>query len=137
MGVIVHKNSLVNCNLLTKSGFSQNKVDYFDGNLLNKKMVVTKMLTKSRLLTILQVTKSGFHCTRAVEIKVARISEGEKDLFLRRQETTCNFLQFPMIPLYTHSQLLTPHFLHLVVVKKSRARKKVFVRARLLTTFET
>ena len=63
MGVTVHKNSLENCNLLTKSGFSRKKVDYFDGNLLNKKMVVTKMLTKSRLLTILQVTKSGFHCT--------------------------------------------------------------------------
>ena len=63
MGVTVHKNSLENCNLLTKSGFSRKKVDYFDGFLLNKKMVVTKMLTKSRLLTILQVTKSGFHCT--------------------------------------------------------------------------
>ena len=62
MGVTVHKNSLENCNLLTKSGFSKKKVDYFDGNLLNKKMVVTKMLTKSRLLTILQLTKSGFHC---------------------------------------------------------------------------
>ena len=62
MGVTVHKNSLENCNLLTKSGFSRKKVDYFDGNLLNKKMVVTKKLTKSRLLTILQVTKSGFHC---------------------------------------------------------------------------
>ena len=62
MGVIVHKNSLENCHLLTKSGFSQKKVDYFDGNSLNKKMVVTKKLTKSRLLTILQVTKSGFHC---------------------------------------------------------------------------
>ena len=66
MGVTVHKNSLENCNLLTKSGFSRKKVDYFDGNLLNKKMVVTKMLTKSRLLTILQVTKSGFHCTYVV-----------------------------------------------------------------------
>ena len=62
MGVTVHKNSLENYNLLTKSGFSRKKVDYFDGNLLNKKMVVTKMLTKLRLLTILQVTKSGFHC---------------------------------------------------------------------------
>ena len=60
MGVTVHKNSLENCHLLTKSGFSRKKVDYFDGNLLNKKMVVTKKLTKSRLLTILQVTKSGF-----------------------------------------------------------------------------
>ena len=63
MGVTVHKNSLENWHLLTKSGFSSKKVDYFDGNLLNKKMVVTKKLTKSRLLTILQVTKSGFHCT--------------------------------------------------------------------------
>ena len=34
-----------------------NKVDFFDGNLHNKKMVVTR---KSRLLTILQLTKSGF-----------------------------------------------------------------------------
>ena len=64
MGVTVHKKALENCNLLTKSGFSEKKVDYFDGNLLNKKMVVTKMLTKSRLLTILQVTKSGFHCIK-------------------------------------------------------------------------
>ena len=37
MGVTVHKNSLENCNLLTKSGFSRKKVDYFDGFLLNKK----------------------------------------------------------------------------------------------------
>ena len=68
MGVTVHKNSLENCNLLTKSGFSRKKVDYFDGNLLNKKMVVTKMLTKSRLLTILQVTKSGFHCIKFIPL---------------------------------------------------------------------
>ena len=39
------------------------KIDYFDANLLNRKMVVSKMLTKSGLLTILRLTKSGFHCS--------------------------------------------------------------------------
>ena len=62
------KHSIENSHLLTISGFSKaqenTKVDYFDVNLLNKKMVVAKRLTKSGLLTILRLTKSGFHCRR-------------------------------------------------------------------------
>ena len=60
------QNTPENGHLLTKSGFSKfpkrAKIDYSDVNLLNRKMVVTKMLTKSGLLTILRLTKSGFHC---------------------------------------------------------------------------
>ena len=61
--------------LLTISGFSKvpkkAKIDYFDANLLNRKMVVAKMLTKSGLLTILRLTKSGFHCTIFILIQPA------------------------------------------------------------------
>ena len=61
---------------MTKSGFSKvpekAKIDYFDANLLNRKMVVAKMLTKSGLLTILRLTKSGFHCTTYVPMCAKR-----------------------------------------------------------------
>ena len=40
------------------------KLAYFDGNLLNRKMVVAKTLLKSGFLLILMLLKSGFHCTR-------------------------------------------------------------------------
>ena len=68
--------SFENGHLLTKSGFSKvpekAKIDYFDANLLNRKMVVAKMLTKSGLLTILRLTKSGFHCTTYVPMCAKR-----------------------------------------------------------------
>ena len=39
------------------------KLAYFDGNLLNRKMVVAKTLLKSGFLHILMLLKTGFHCT--------------------------------------------------------------------------
>ena len=56
-----------NRHFLLKSGFCEMakraKLAYFDGNLLNRKMVVAKTLLKSGFLLILMLLKSGFHCT--------------------------------------------------------------------------
>ena len=40
------------------------KLAYFDGDLLNRKMVVAKTLLKSGFLLILMLLKSGFHCIK-------------------------------------------------------------------------
>ena len=53
--------------MTVKSGFfemaKRAKLAYFDGNLLNRKMVVAKTLLKSGFLLILMLLKSGFHCS--------------------------------------------------------------------------
>ena len=49
--------------LLLFRGFLFSTCSYFDVNLLNKKMVGTKIALKSRFALILHALKSRFHCT--------------------------------------------------------------------------
>ena len=64
---VLHSRDIENGHFLLKSGFCElakrAKLAYFDGNLLNRKMVVAKTLLKSGFLLILMLLKSGFHCT--------------------------------------------------------------------------